>query len=412
MLKIKLRKEKIMRFKKVMSLVMSAILAVTLCGCNNNSTSGSSDGGSQSISDNSEVQSTDGNSDSEPEKQERNDPMNITSAKDLVAQMKIGWNLGNTLDAMDSSKERQGLESETSWGNRLTTKSMIDVVKKAGFNVLRIPVSWGKHMDENYVVDKEWMDRIQEVVDYGYDNEMFVILDTHHEEWYMPKEEFVEEDLKQLEKLWEQIAERFKGYGEHLIFEGVNEPRLRGEGAEWVGTAAARDIVNQYAETFVKTVRASGGNNAERALMVTPYAASSSPENMKALKIPENAGNVIVSVHAYLPYSFALDTKGTSVYDPNNNEISGLFRNIKNIFLDNDIPVIIGEFGSVNKENTEDRVKCVTDYLTAAKEAGVPCVWWDNGTYRGNGENFGLLIRRDLMWYNEDVLNAIMNAVG
>ena len=133
---------------------------------------------------------------------------------------------------------------------------------------------------------------------------------------------------------------------------------------------------------------------------------------MKALKVPENAGNIIVSVHAYLPYSFALDTKGTDVYDPNNGEIPGLFNNIKSIFLDNDIPVIIGEFGSVNKNNTEDRVQCVTDYLTAAKETGVPCVWWDNGAVVGNGENFGLLNRRDLMWFNNDVVDAIMAAVG
>lgn len=398
-----------MKFKRVMSLVMSAVLAVALCGCGNNSLSDSS--GSQTVSDNSGAQSEDSSTENGTEnQQQRNDPMNITSAKDLVAQMKIGWNLGNTLDSMDSSKDHQGVEAETSWGNKTTTKVMIDTVAKAGFNVFRVPVSWGTHMDENYVVDKEWMDRVQEVVDYGYDNGMYVILNTHHEEWYMPKEEFVEENLKQLEKLWEQIAERFKGYGERLIFEGVNEPRLRGESAEWTGTADSREIVNKYAETFVKTVRASGGNNAERALMLTPYAASSMPENLKALKIPENAGNVIVSVHAYLPYSFALDTKGTKVYNPNNNEIPGLFKNIKEIFLDNDIPVIIGEFGSVNKENTEDRVKCVTDYLTAAKEAGVPCIWWDNGAYRGNGENFGLLIRGELAWFNEDVLNAMIAA--
>ena len=312
-----------MKFKRVISLVMSAVLAVTLCGCNNNNNkpSDSSDGASVS----EPVQSTDSNSESTPEKEQRNDPMNITSAKELVAQMKVGWNLGNTLDSTGG----EGVGAETSWGNLLTTKPMIDLVKKAGFNVLRVPVSWGTHMDEDYVVDEAWMDRVQEVVDYGYDNGMYVILNTHHEEWYMPKEEFAEENLKQLGKLWEQIAERFKGYGERLIFEGVNEPRLRGEGTEWVGDAASRDIVNKYAETFVNTVRASGGNNAERALMLTPYAASSMPENLKALKIPENAGNIIVSVHAYLPYSFALDTKGTDVYDPNNGEIPNLFRNIK-----------------------------------------------------------------------------------
>lgn len=398
-----------MRMRKFMSLIMSAVLAVTLCGCNNDKTSGSSDNASDSSTVQSAGDSTPSDSESTEStgKTERNDPINITSVKELVAQMKVGWNLGNTLDATGG----EGVESETSWGNPVTTKPMIDSVAAAGFNVIRMPVTWGPHMDENYVVDTAWMDRVQEVVDYGIDNGMFVILNTHHEEWYMPTEEFVEEDLKQLGKLWEQIAERFKGYGEHLIFEGVNEPRLRGDGREWTGTKAAREIVNQYADTFVKTVRASGGNNAERVLMVSPYAASSSPDNMKALHIPENAGNVIVSVHAYLPYSFALDTNGTSAYDENNSEIPGLFKNIKEIFIDNDIPVVLTECGNMNKENTEDRVKCTTDFFTGAKEIGVPCVWWDNHNYRGSGETFGLLSRRDLTWFNEDVLNAIMDAV-
>lgn len=400
-----------MKFKKIISLITSAALAVTMCGCNNDKPSDSS-----SVSDNSTVQSSEDSTPSEnestsssesSENTERNDPINITSVKELVAQMKVGWNLGNTLDATGG----EGVESETSWGNPVTTKPMIDAVALAGFNVIRIPVSWGTHMDEDYVVDTAWMDRVQEVVDYGIDNGMFVILNTHHEEWYMPKEEFVEENLKQLAALWEQIAERFKGYGEKLIFEGVNEPRLRGEGREWTGTKAAREIVNQYAETFVKTVRATGGNNAERVLMVSPYAASSMPENMSALKIPENAGNVIVSVHAYLPYSFALDTKGTSEYDPNNYDIPNLFKSIKEIFIDNGISVILTECGNMNKENTEDRVKCTTDFFTGAKEIGVPCIWWDNHAYRGSGENFGLLSRRDLTWYNEDVLKAIMDSV-
>ncbi|MCM1166109.1 MAG: glycoside hydrolase family 5 protein [Lachnospiraceae bacterium] len=380
-----------MRFKRVVGMVMSAVLAVVLCGCGSETPS----------SDNSPDSAV---SESVPE----SDTVKMSSAKELTAQMKVGWCLGNTLDSTGG----EGVGAETSWGNLLTTKEMIDSVKNAGFNVLRVPVSWGTHMDENYVVDEAWMDRVQEVVDYGYGNGMFVILNTHHEEWYMPKTEELGEDTKQLTRLWEQISERFKDYGERLIFEGLNEPRLRGESAEWTGTAAAREIINEYAETFVRTVRASGGNNAERTLMITPYAASSMRENLAALKIPENAGNIIVSVHAYLPYSFALDTKGTDVYDPNNGEIPGLFKNIKEIFIDKDIPVVIGEFGCVNKTNTEDRVRCVTDYLSAAKELGVPCLWWDNGSFFGDGENFGMLMRRNLDWFDKDVLDAIMSTVN
>lgn len=329
------------------------------------------------------------------------------SAAELVSQMKIGWNLGNTLDAIGSG----GLEAEMSWGNPETTKEMIDAVKAAGFNVMRVPVSWGMHLDNEYNIDKAWLERVREVVDYGLDNGMFVILNTHHEEWYMPRQSDVDEDLRELERVWEQIAERFKDYGERLLFEGVNEPRLRGDGAEWFGTPEAREIVNRYAETFVKTVRASGGNNEYRSLLVTPYAASSARENLEALRIPENAGNVIVSVHAYLPYNFALDVQGTaSYYD--DGSISSLMNDLKSLFLDKGIPVVITEFGCVNKENEQDRIHCASDFLNAANSIGVPCLWWDNGVRNGDGECFGLLDRNNGGWFFPALLNSMRETVG
>ena len=334
------------------------------------------------------------------------EPITLTAAE-IVKQMKVGWSLGNTLDATGGA----GLGSETSWGNPVTTKAMIDEVKAAGFNVLRLPVTWGTHVDEDFNIDAEWLDRVQEVVDYGIDNGMFVILNTHHEEWYMPDKAHADEDLKHLEKLWTQIAQRFKNYGEKLLFEGVNEPRLRGKNAEWTGNAESREIVNQFAETFVRTVRATGGNNAERSLFITPYAASSSTANLKALKVPENAGNIIVSVHGYLPYDFALNVQGTAVYE-NDGSVAKLMKDIKSIFLDNGIPVVITEFGAMNKNNSEDRLQCVEDYLSSAKEIGVPCVWWDNNAKSGNGEKFGLLNRREGGWYFPEVVDKIMSIVG
>lgn len=397
---------KIKNIKKIFAAALALTMGMsmlTACGSNSENESSADSAASSGTSSAGSEESG-----SDVSKTHTNDPMTVTSAKDLVAQMKVGWNLGNTMDATGGS----GIDAETSWGNITTTKMMIDAVKNAGFNVFRLPVSWGTHLDENYNVDPAWMDRVQEIVNYGIDNDMFVILNTHHEEWYMPVESDVDEDLKELEALWTQIAERFKGYNEKLIFEGVNEPRLRGDGAEWTGTTESREIVNKYAKTFVETVRATGGNNADRCLMVTPYAASSSATNMQALEIPEDSDKIIVSIHAYLPYSFALDTAGTDVYDPNDKSIPDLFENIKYYFLDNDIPVIIGEFGSVNKMNDEDRIKCVTDYLTTAKEYGVPCVWWDNGTRVGDGENFGLLDRTDCTWYFPGIMEAIQNVVN
>lgn len=339
----------------------------------------------------------------------QNDPMNAVSAWELVADMKIGWNLGNTLDATGGS----GVDSEISWlpNPVKTDEFMIKSVKDQGFNVLRLPVSWGNHMSDDYTVDPEWMDRVQEVVNYGIDNGMYVILNTHHEEWYMPTEENLDHDLEEIEALWKQIAERFKGYDEHLIFEGLNEPRLRGTGQEWTGTNDARAIVNQYEKKFVETVRATGGNNADRCLMITGYAASSARENLAAIELPEDSDKLIISVHAYLPYSFALDTKGTDVYKSVDSSITDLFKNLDDLFLSKGLPVIVGEFGSVNKDNLEDRVQCAKDYLTTASSYGIPCVWWDNYARFGAGENFGLFDRAEYSWYFPDLMKAMMESV-
>lgn len=342
----------------------------------------------------------------------QNDEMHPTTANELVKQMKVGWNLGNTMD----SSGTKSISDETAWGNPQTTKEMIDFVKQSGFNVLRVPVSWQDHISgDDYQIDSEWMNRVQEIVNYGIDNDMYVILNTHHEDWYIPKSENADAAKEELTAVWSQISERFKGYDEHLIFEGLNEPRLKGDLDEWTGTNDSRKIVSEYANTFVETVRNSGGNNKDRCLMITPYAASSMKENMSSLEIPQNDDKIIVSIHAYLPYSFALDTKGTDKFDESDMSIDNVFKDIDEVFLQKGIPVIIGEFGSVNKDqNTAERVKCVNKYLTTAKQYGVPCIWWDNGARFGDGENFGLLERDPVMpgWYYQDIIDEIMKIVN
>lgn len=328
------------------------------------------------------------------------------SSWDLVKEMRYGWNLGNTMDAVS-----EGLKAETSWQSVKTTKEMVNFLKESGFNVLRIPVTWGPHMDENYKVDAQWMARVKEIVDYGIDNDIYVILNTHHEEWYMPNEENKAQDIEQLKALWKQIAEEFKGYDEHLLFEGLNEPRLRGTNKEWTGgDDASRAIVQEYAQAFYDTVRASGGNNGKRHLLVTGYAASSQKNCMEAIDFSKFDDKVIASVHAYLPYSFALDIKGTDKFDlaTDTAPIDSLFNDINQVFISKNIPVIIGEYGSVNKENLQDRIDCVTYYLQAAKKDGVPCIWWDNGAIVGNGENFGLMDRNlPPSWKFPEIVDAI-----
>lgn len=382
-----------MKYRKIITL--AACFAMGLCwftGCSNK------DGSSE-------------NNSSSDKKDEQVMEMRDISAKELVSEMKIGWNLGNTLDASGA----EGIAAETAWGNPKTREDMIKLLKDTGFNVLRIPVTWNGHMDENYNVEPEWMARVKEVVDYGINNDMFVILNTHHEEWYYPDSENKDEDIKQLKTLWEQIAEEFKGYDEHLIFEGLNEPRLRNTAMEWTGgTPEAQNIINEYEQAFYDTVRSSGGNNDKRHLMLTGYAASSQSSSLQAIKIPENDNKIIISVHGYLPYSFALDTKGTDKFDANSDAVSidSLLLNLDSMFLSQDIPVIIGEFGCVNKDNLEDRIECSKYYLSAAKSFGVPCIWWDNGSFVGNGENFGLMDRQaPAEWKTPELVNAMIECV-
>ncbi len=327
------------------------------------------------------------------------------SAWELVKEIKTGWNLGNTLDATGSNT----IASEISWQPDPTKKEMIDLLKEDGFDLIRIPVSWGMHMDKNYNVDPKWMARVHEIVDYAIDNDMYVILNTHHEEWYFPDEENKEQDIEQLKALWTQIAEEFKNYDEHLIFEGLNEPRLRGTQYEWNGgNKASRAVVQEYAQAFYETVRASGGNNPKRMLMLTGYAASSQRNCLKEVWLPENDDKVIVSVHGYLPYSFALDTKGTDTFDDGNKgEIDSFFQTLADLFYVNQIPVIVGEYGCLDKGNTQERVECTTYYLETAKKLGIPCVWWDNNAVGTSGENFGMMDRANCTWKFPEIIDAI-----
>lgn len=396
-----------MKLKKFLALAAASVMALTgLAGCGSSDSSSKAEESSKADAS-AGSESTD-TPESTPDSKADDTPMEMRdiSAWDLVKEMKYGWNLGNTLDATGT-----GLQSEIAWQGVKTHAGMFRLLAQDGFNLVRIPVTWDGHMDSNYKVDEDWMARVHEVVDYGINEGMFVILNTHHEEWYFPTEENKQQDMEQLKALWEQIAEEFKNYDEHLIFEGLNEPRLRGTTKEWNGgDKASREIVAEYEKVFYDTVRASGGNNDKRILMMTGYAASSSKQCLEQVYLPEGDDKVIVSVHAYLPYSFALDTKGTDKYDPNNSEIRNFFSTLNDLFIKKNIPVIVGEYGTMNKEqNVDDRVACVTDYLTEAKALGIPCIWWDNNAVYGNGENFGLM-NRDIMgpeWYFPQIIEAI-----
>lgn len=333
--------------------------------------------------------------------------------QDIVAQMTVGWNLGNSLDCSKCTWLTNKLDCETAWGNPKTTKAMISAVKKAGFNTIRIPVSWGDHIDDSGKIDKAWLDRVQEVVDYAYEDGMFIILNVHHDNYWLPLEEKTEkETTKKYQYVWKQIAARFKDYDEKLLFEGRNEPRTEGSAKEWSGgTKPERDVINRMYEAFVSAVRAEGGYNKTRFLMVTPYAASTSYDAMADLKIPDD-DRIIVSIHAYIPYNAAFNGNSgeKALSDSGKREIDTLLSNIDKMYLSKDIPVIIGEFGSVNKNNTAGRVEIAEYYVSSAKKYGVPCIWWDNNAFNVGSENFGLFNRKNLEWVYPEIVKALVDS--
>lgn len=332
-------------------------------------------------------------------------------AKEFVSKIKVGWNLGNTLDAYGGS----GLSTETSWSNPKATKELITAVKKAGFNTVRIPVTWGKHIDDSGKIDKEWLDRVQEVVDYAYDNGMYVILNVHHDNnETFPLDASTEAAVtKKYKNLWKQIAERFKDYDEKLIFEGRNEPRTVGSAKEWTGgTKAEWEVLNRMYKAFVSTVRESGGNNKTRFLMIAPYGATStSYQAMTALEIPDD-GRIIVAVHAYNPYNLALGgDMAYTTFDANaKKELDWVFDNINKAYVSKGIPVILDECGYTNKGNPEERIKAFKYMITKAKGYGIPCVIWDNGGKGEGGEKHTYIDRKTYELQFPDVVKAIINA--
>ncbi|MCL2578213.1 MAG: glycoside hydrolase family 5 protein [Defluviitaleaceae bacterium] len=329
---------------------------------------------------------------------------------EYVQKLGMGWNLGNTLDAC-TVEGSSPLEQETKWGNPLTTKAMITMVKNAGFDILRIPVSWYSQMDENYVINSAWLARVKKVVDYGYNSGMTVIINIHHDDWHFPDEMNYHKSSKILKKIWTQITKFFIEYDERLIFEGMNEPRKKGTPHEWNGgDVEGRRVVMKLNQDFVDTVRATEGNQM-RMLMVPTYAASAYEIAMSDFSIPQGK-NLIVSIHAYVPYPFALDPDMSKKWTIEQQQpINCLFELIDRYFLSKNIPVIIGECGARRKgDNDIDRAAWASYYTEVARQRGVPCIWWDSGCVDSQVERevFGLLNRYELRWEYPSIVAAFL----
>ena len=371
------------------------------------------------------------------------DTLKNADTEAILEDMGLGWNLGNSLDATGGSS----LDTETSWSNPKTTQALIDKVKSLGFNTVRVPVSWGKHVSgDNYTIDSAWLARVKEVVDYCYKNDMYVILNIHHDTkssesasgaGYYPRSSAYSSSEKFVTSVWSQVAEYFKDYDYHLIFETLNEPRLIGTGYEWwfnkwsipSEVKDAIECINKLNQKAVDTIRNTGSNNKGRLIMCPGYDASIDGATVSGFKLPTdisgNKNRIAVSVHAYSPYNFAMNvgSGSTSSYTSSiKSELQELFSTLKSTFRDKGIPVVIGEFGSTDKNNTAERVKWATDYTALAKKNNIPCVLWDNNAfarYNGssivlNSEYHGYINRKNNTVTSpaKDVIEALMKPYG
>ena len=356
----------------------------------------------------------------------------------ITEAMGLGWNLGNQLEASSG-----GLPSETCWGNPEITKELIDTIKAQGFKTVRIPVSYLDMIGAgpDYKIDTDWLDRVQEVVDYVVNNDMFAIVNMHGDGYYTVDHSWLlcaEDDDKQTEikdkygKVWTQIADRFKDYDQHLIFESMNEEFNNDYGKP---DEKAYDNINAYNQIFVDSVRATGSNNEKRWLLLPGWNTNIeyTAGDDYNFKIPTDKGckadgkRIMISVHYYDPFNFTIDENKTAKtqwgkyavknYDNWGQEdyVDSQMALLNEKFVSQGYPVVIGEFGA------QDKTEKFADYnefrrywseylIKAAKKNGVVCVYWDNG-YNGN-KGFGIINRFDYTITQPDLIAGMMRAIN
>jgi endoglucanase len=346
------------------------------------------------------------------------------SSRELIAGIELGWNLGNSLDVP---------EGETAWGNPKVTPELLRAVAKAGFGLVRIPVTWSLHTGPGpqFVIDPAWLSRVAEVVGYARDAGLYAIINVHHDgadgfakvEWLRLTDdsgalsEATDAAVRaRFVAVWDQIASKFQGYGEELLFESMNEIH------EGYGKPEPRyfTLVNGYNQLFVERVRASGGNNAQRHLVVPGYN-TNIDHTLAGFELPKDPtpGRLIVSAHYYDPYLFALQGK-TNTWgksSPGNDGwgqedfVVQQFDKLKTRFIDQGMPVILGEYGACSQQGFEDYRRYYVEYVTkAAADRAILPVFWDNGAEGSGGEKFGLFSRSSYEPLHPRLLEAMLRA--
>ena len=308
---------------------------------------------------------------------------------EIVEDMGVGINLGNTFDSTgDWFHDVPG--QETAWGSPIITKKIIQGYADAGFGVMRLPVSWTVLMDKDGSINADFIDRVEEVAGWILDSGMYCILNSHHDGW---SEKFYDDEaaaMELYEKMWKQICERFKDYGEKLMFESMNEvgfDKLWNRYGGTQGKAEAFDMFNKINQKFVDIVRASGGNNGERHLLIAAYWTDINLACDEMFKMPDDPeGRCAVSVHYYTPATFCILSEdadwGKARTDwgseADYNELNTQFDMMKEHYIDKGIPVIVGEFGCATSNKSREVAELWLNSVTEAALSGKLCpVLWD-----------------------------------
>lgn len=355
--------------------------------------------------------------DTQTDKEEPDTDMRDITTMQLVYDMGIGINLGNTFDStgdwINSSEVRN---FETAWGSPVITENMIKAYAEAGFRTMRIPVTWSNMLSSDYVIDTAWMDRIQQIVDWVIGNGMYAIVNLHHDSFIgelFPTNEA--EGFKKYEAIWSQVSERFKDYSDYLIFESMNEPGFDAIWNQYTGTQKQKerafDLINRINQRFVDLVRASGGNNAERHLLISAYYTNIGHANNGLTKMPDDpAGRCAISVHYYTPWTWVAlehdETWGKARWEwgtpEDYAELNSELDLMKTNYVDKGIPVIIGEYCMCSKKPKEYSDLWEIEVTRGIYERGMCPVYWD---VQGSATNF--FDRKTLTWGNPEVLAAM-----
>ena len=345
---------------------------------------------------------------------------NLTSVE-LSKEMIPGWNVGNSLDAIGG---------ETQWGNPLITQKLIDSVKAAGFKSIRIPVAWSRFSDaENFIIDTVWMNRVEEVVNYVLSDSLYAIINIHWDGgWMQPTYADQEYVNNRLSIMWNQIAVHFRDYGDRLLFAGTNEVLV--EGDYGTPTPEYYTVQNSFNQTFVSTVRSTGGRNYYRHLVVQGFNTNINNNiSFFATPVDPAENRLMVEVHYYDPYNFALNTAssitqwGKYATDPQRTETwanesyaDNQFLKMKTKFVDKGYGVVLGEYGAVSRTNLGSAElnaeyamyrRYYVEYITQSiVKYGLVPFYWDNG-YTGN-HSFGVFNRNSGVRAYPDIVQAII----